>query len=648
MTSGSLGWGRPSERRCERLRSREEPEGRQPMPARWRAYLAKHNAFVQLSAEIARQAQRAGATYIFENPVDRGMRQSPHFSWKFRDHAPLWVMPQMRELVRGKRVEWVSIPQWPRPERLRCFRGLTFEHRSHEERARGSNEAGRPKASEAAEHPVLFSATPKTEGRNALAQVQWPKGAPERPIRIHQLYNEGVYAEVQRKIEEVAGSLREAIKGDGKVVATRVESVVFKAVETQPEWARACPFTEHDPPVQQVKAGFFVTWAAKLGWPDADMIQQVTVSGFDSGAACSQDTVIFGHHQGLRECIGPAKELIDADTGEGWVSKGSIHPWTEVSSPRRVTTDDSMAVDEGDVSRNAGIADEDIGNVDLPVLRDLGRAVAIVRSASKEMGMTFPADSMGDVALWALDLSSAYRMLAVARTEWWLQQFVWADGMRREDIGFWVGEAKGVALSFESVLPRMSQISTGYDLGEKNFNGTSPPNKWAHFAFTRDDSGAYKLYINGVLQHTHQESSNMNLTQAPYWIGGQLDVGMSYDHQQEFVGSMRDVVWDVGAFRQCLVSTQSVEGSECQGASLGNTQRKLVADGMRREDIGVCSARSPSWIFSRGYRRLYWRSLSIESQNMTQRTPTGSTGGSGWRRGSKQGCRIRVISRTFI
>ncbi|KAL3912059.1 MAG: hypothetical protein SGPRY_008466, partial [Prymnesium sp.] len=76
----------------------------------WRAYLAKHNKFVKLSAEVARAAMKAGAA--FENSFERGMKQSPHFRLKFRGHVPLWIiMPQMRELVLRERVEWVSFPQ---------------------------------------------------------------------------------------------------------------------------------------------------------------------------------------------------------------------------------------------------------------------------------------------------------------------------------------------------------------------------------------------------------------------------------------------------------------------------------------------------------------------------------------------------------
>ena len=311
---------------------------------------------------------------------------------------------------------------------------------------------------------------PERVARRRPERVEWPEGAPARPVRISQLFNEGGYTEVQNKIREVALSVREALAAGEGAAVSRVQSAVFKAVETQPKWAQACiwdtsdpedciplqPFSEEDPPPQQARAEFFAEWAERLGWRDDEMIQQVTVTGVDSGSCCSRDTVIFGHHRGLRECAGPAQDLVEADTKEGWITGGREHPWTVPvrAVPRnvvrqrkwklvggelaqvtkfRVTTDDSLSFGEGDVSRNAGIPDEDIGNVDLPLLRDLGRAVAIVKSVSESLGMQFPADSVSRVALWALDLSSAYRMLAVARTEWWLQQFVWADGMRRED-----------------------------------------------------------------------------------------------------------------------------------------------------------------------------------------------------------------------
>lgn len=81
-----------------------------------------------------------------------------------------------------------------------------------------------------------------------------------------------MYEEVLKRIHEVASSVREALAGaDGEVVP-RARDAVFKAAETQPDWARACvwdtsdpdycvqlqPFSEEEPPVQQTRAEFFV------------------------------------------------------------------------------------------------------------------------------------------------------------------------------------------------------------------------------------------------------------------------------------------------------------------------------------------------------------------------------------------------------
>ncbi|KAL3912564.1 MAG: hypothetical protein SGPRY_008296 [Prymnesium sp.] len=72
----------------ERLLSRREPEGVTPVAGRWRAYLQKHNSFVQFSAAVAEAARGVGATYVVENPVDRGMKQSPHFRWRSGSRSP--------------------------------------------------------------------------------------------------------------------------------------------------------------------------------------------------------------------------------------------------------------------------------------------------------------------------------------------------------------------------------------------------------------------------------------------------------------------------------------------------------------------------------------------------------------------------------
>mmetsp|Transcript_41076 Transcript_41076/g.94204 ORF Transcript_41076/g.94204 Transcript_41076/m.94204 type:complete len:572 (-) Transcript_41076:1277-2992(-) len=95
----------------------------------------------------------------------------------------------------------------------------------------------------------------------------------------------------------------------------------------------------------------------------------------------------------------------------------------------RVTTDDTIAP-AGTPSRNEGIQSGDLSNVALPRLAEFAEAVAIMRSLTAGMGIAGGETALRRVTLWALDLSNAYRELAAARSEWWLQCFVWHDGVR--------------------------------------------------------------------------------------------------------------------------------------------------------------------------------------------------------------------------
>ena len=63
-------------------------------------------------------------------------------------------------------------------------------------------------------------------------------------------------------------------------------------------------------------------------------------------------------------------------------------------------------------------------------MRTLAEAVAIVKAEASAMGLKVGELQAEKVALWALDLSNAYRELAVSKADWWLQQFIWSDGIR--------------------------------------------------------------------------------------------------------------------------------------------------------------------------------------------------------------------------
>lgn len=229
----------------------------------------------------------------------------------------------------------------------------------------------------------------------------------------------------------------------------------------QPTWARSrvwdtrdpsnCvplkPFSEDDPPHHDLNPSFLREWGALLSWPDEDMLYRAMWEGGTSHSACARDTVVHTHHLGLRQHYAVARESVNADSEAGWISAGSTHPLfvpsrlvpkTVVSQSKwrvgengrvvrvqkwRVTTDDSIAAAGAD-SRNEAIDRDDLGNVSLPTMQQLARAVAIVRATAECWGVDLPSEALQHVAVWALDLTSAYRRVAAARHEWWLQCFL--------------------------------------------------------------------------------------------------------------------------------------------------------------------------------------------------------------------------------
>ena len=109
----------------------------------------------------------------------------------------------------------------------------------------------------------------------------------------------------------------------------------------------------------------------------------------------------------------------------------------------RVTTDDSIVVDGSD-SRNTMIDKSLWPDHNLCAIQHLAEAVAIMRTARTPEALAkvlttlfaeFDAAGMPPavaekIILWALDLSDAYRMLAVHWSELWQQGFIWIDGFR--------------------------------------------------------------------------------------------------------------------------------------------------------------------------------------------------------------------------
>ena len=294
----------------------------------------------------------------------------------------------------------------------------------------------------------------------------WPANTPPRPIHISQLYNPGVYSDIQDALGLIADDMAEAELGvrcgaQAAPIPKRRERV-WRAAESQPEWARACAwdctnvndcvplrsYTAEDPVTHSLDRAFFVQWGKRLAWTDEDMVQQIAVTGAEGRSDCSLDTVIMGHHGGLRENYLPARASVANDTARGWMTQGRRHlmtvpsrlvpknvvarkQWKLVLSELisvtkwRVTTDDSIESVAGDIrSRNTAMDRGTWGDMGLPAPQTLGEAVAIMRSTAAAMGIHASAVVLERIALWALDLSDAYREIEVNRSEWWQQGFI--------------------------------------------------------------------------------------------------------------------------------------------------------------------------------------------------------------------------------
>ena len=67
------------------------------VPAQHSNELAVANVLVRRTVLVARALADAGATFIIENPPDRG--DGPLYQAKFASHAPLWLVPEVVEPV---------------------------------------------------------------------------------------------------------------------------------------------------------------------------------------------------------------------------------------------------------------------------------------------------------------------------------------------------------------------------------------------------------------------------------------------------------------------------------------------------------------------------------------------------------------------
>ena len=111
--------------------------------------LAVANLLVRRTVLIAQALADAGATFIIENPPDRG--DGPLYQAKFASHAPLWLVPEVVELVQRTGARMITFPQCALGSRyqkwtsllvspelepfLRDLGSLACQHRAHLARA---------------------------------------------------------------------------------------------------------------------------------------------------------------------------------------------------------------------------------------------------------------------------------------------------------------------------------------------------------------------------------------------------------------------------------------------------------------------------------------------------------------------------------
>ena len=310
-------------------------------------------------------------------------------------------------------------------------------------------------------------AAPQTEFVE-LEQRGWPEGAPPRPIHISQLWLSDVYArDIYPAIEGHTAAAAKLV-ANGSLRPCDVPSERVWRQDEQPRWAASrqwdsrnpndCvllqPSTRADPAEKGVTPAFFEHWGKELEWPDKQMLGQACV-GVRGDSVCETSSRLSFHHKGAVRNPGPLQKIVDADRRAGWTTAGSIHPQTVpfIATPKnvveqrkwkasedgevllskskwRVASDDSWQC-QGETSRNDGMPRDTWAEFELPTPRTLPEAVARVKAIAAEMGVPFRNQlQLEQVAMWALDLSNAYRELGVCRSEWWQQGFIWIDGLR--------------------------------------------------------------------------------------------------------------------------------------------------------------------------------------------------------------------------
>ena len=360
----------------------------------------------------------------------------------------------------------------------------------------GERPAARPAAKKRRRH----------KGREAPPPLDVPEaevGAkrPEGPIRIEQLWLDGLYE------REVRGWLRLATEATADLRAGRVPKrvpVVTLGQSALQPWARGIVWDTRDPancaPVvrstrhtafsgeRQLDRAAFRRAADELGWGavDQDILEQAGEGGVEVRSDCPLDTVLAFHHRGLAGNVEAVERVVATDLRESWVEPPRLDlpfvpcrvlPRNVVMQERQRRRDDGSiehylkprvtqdSSDGGSISVNAGVPEDEV-HVDLPDVRSLARAAAIIDTAGLDQTALWREDGAGPddsaeaervrAVGWAVDAESAFRFVQIQVADLWTQAFVWwgADG----GVGFCVDTRLGFGGAY--AVNRFERITT--------------------------------------------------------------------------------------------------------------------------------------------------------------------------------------------
>ena len=266
-------------------------------------------------------------------------------------------------------------------------------------------------------------------------------------VPITALFEDGVYHSIEEWLSAAAVAMaalraKKSFRRPPTLVITQRQLKPFaRGIVWDTRNPQACvpllPSDRHTqfPGDRQINRAAVRRMAEDVGWLDHDLLLQVGEGGVESRSECPMDIQLSFHHSGLRDSFDVADAAIAKDIAEGWVEPPHpTIPWVPIQLiPNNVVLQDRQRVESGRlVDYVKGRLTTDLSNgsfsvnggldalekaVTLPSIRQLAMGCRIVQEAGTEDGT--PA------AVYAFDLSSAYRYVVSQRIEWYLQCFFW-------------------------------------------------------------------------------------------------------------------------------------------------------------------------------------------------------------------------------